>query len=72
MFFDFFGRLRRKTAEAILGGAGDALAVLTPDETPPANLDDLRRMLAEAVKVPAAPAQLAAAPDDEPKPRRKG
>jgi hypothetical protein len=63
-----FAWLRRKAAESIALGVADGLAAVTPEgEEPPPDLAGLRQLV--AVKVPAA---LAAAPDDEPKTRRKG
>jgi len=57
-----FTWLRRKAAEAVVLGTADGLRAVTPEgETPPADLDDLRALLANAattdVKVLAAPEQ---------------
>ncbi|HVL13452.1 MAG TPA: hypothetical protein VM529_12875, partial [Gemmata sp.] len=60
-----FHWLRRKAAEAVVAGTADGLRAVAPDDDPPADLAELRAMLAAAV----APRQLAA-PDDEP--ARKG
>ena len=55
--------LRRKAAEAVVAGTADGLRAVAPDDdAPPADLAELRAMLAAAV----APRQLPAAPDDEP------
>jgi len=57
-----FHWLRRKAAEAVVAGTADGLRAVAPDDDPPADLAELRAMLAAAVT----PRQLAAAPDDEP------
>lgn len=55
--FDPFSWLRRKAAEAVMGGVGDALRAITPEgETPPTDLGDLRAMLAASVEPKALPA----------------
>lgn len=57
-----FGWIRRKAAEAFVQGIADGAAAITPEgETPPADLNELRAMLAQAV----APKALAAAPVEE-------
>jgi hypothetical protein len=61
---DFFGWLRRKARDAVLGGIGDAAEQVAAGDVP--DLEKLRSLLAEPPKA------LAAAPDDEPKTRRKG
>lgn len=49
--FDLFGWLRRRAAEAVVGGVSDALkAVAGEGETPPADLDELRAMLAASAQ----------------------
>ncbi len=70
LFFDFFARLRRKTAEAILGGAADAGAVLALNDgtPPPADQDDLRKILTAALAPKALPPVPA---DDEDDPKKK-
>lgn len=61
--FDAFGWIKRKAAEAVVQGVADGMRAVAPEgESPPADLDELRALLAAAV----APKQLAAAPDDEP------
>lgn len=68
--FSVFSWLRRKSAEAVVGGVADAIAALTPEgEEPPASLDELRNRLAAAT----APRALAAvASEEEPEPVAKG
>jgi hypothetical protein len=72
--FDVFGWLRRKAHDAVLGGIADAVAkVAAQGETPPADLDGLRAMLATAdVKTIAAATSEPAATTEEPtaKPRK--
>jgi hypothetical protein len=59
-----FGWIRKMAAEAVVLGTGDGLRAITPEgEEPPADLADLRAMLAAAVAPTKA---LPAAPDDEP------
>lgn len=67
--FDLFGWLRRRAAEAVVNGVGDALKAVTPEgETPPTDLSELRAMLAESVTPKALPA---ASDDEEPAPKRR-
>ncbi|HVL13593.1 MAG TPA: hypothetical protein VM529_13580 [Gemmata sp.] len=62
-----FQWLRRKAAESVAMGVADGLRAVAPDDdAPPADLAELRAMLAAAVS----PRQLPAAPDEEP--ARKG
>lgn len=57
--------LRRQAAEAVVLGTADGLRALAPEGEPvPANLDELRALLAASVQ-PAK--QLPAPADDEPK-----
>jgi len=58
-----FQWLRRKAAESVALGVSDALRAVAPDDDPPADLAELRAMLAAAVAPTKA---LPAAPDDEP------
>jgi len=46
--FDMFGWLRRKAAEAVVGGVTDGLRLVAPESEPVPNLDDLRKQLAES------------------------
>lgn len=64
-----FTWLRRKAAEAVVLGTADGLRAVTPDgETPPADLAELRQLLATANIEPKA---LSAAEEDaEPTTRR--
>jgi len=58
-----FGWIRKMAAEAVVLGTGDGLRAITPEGAEvPADLAELRAMLAAAVT----PRQLPAAPDDEP------
>ncbi|QJW93114.1 hypothetical protein [Frigoriglobus tundricola] len=58
---DPFSWLRRKAAEAIVSGVADGVKAVTPEgEQPPADLAELRAMLATAVQ----PKPLAAAKAD--------
>jgi hypothetical protein len=58
-----FGWIRKLAGEAVVAGTADGLRAVAPDDdAPPADLADLRAMLAAAVT----PRQLPAAPDDEP------
>ena len=57
-----FGWIRKMAAEAVVAGVGDGLRAVAPEGEQPADLAELRAMLAAAV----APRQLPAAPDDEP------
>jgi hypothetical protein len=52
-----FAWIRRKVAEAFVQGASDGLRAITPDgEIPPADLGELRTILANEIKaLPAAP-----------------
>jgi hypothetical protein len=47
--FNVFGYLRSQAKAAVLGGISDALAEVATDEQP-ADLDGLRKMLAERAK----------------------
>jgi hypothetical protein len=71
MSFDIFGWLRRRVAESVVGGVSDGMKAIVPEGEPvPADIGELRAMLAAA----AAPKQLATAKDDEdetPAKRRK-
>ena len=68
MTFSLFGWLRRKAAEAVIGGVGDGLRAITPEgDEPPASLDELRGMLAAAVQ----PRALPPAAEDEPAKRKR-
>jgi hypothetical protein len=59
--FNPFAYLRRKAAEAVVGGVSDGLRAVAPEgEDPPPDLDSLRAMLAQAAQ----PRALAAAPDE--------
>jgi len=69
--FDLFGYLRRKAAEAVVGGVGDALRAVTPEgEVPPTDLGELRAMLAASVEPKALPAAEPEA-DEAPAKRRR-
>jgi hypothetical protein len=48
--------LRRKAAEAVTLGVADGLRAVSPDEEPPADLTDLRALLAQATEPKALPA----------------
>ena len=61
--FSAFNWLRRKSAEAVIGGVADAIAALTPEgEEVPTSLEELRSRLAIAATARALPP---AATDDE-------
>lgn len=63
--FNPMSYLRRKVSEAVLGGFSDAVNVLVPNEEPqPANVDELRQLVAAAVQPKSLPAP-ATTPDDE-------
>lgn len=69
--FDVFGWLRRKAAEAVIGGVADGVKAITPEgETPPTDLGDLRALLAASVAPKALPAAEVDAEEAAPK-RRK-
>lgn len=71
--FNVFGFLRRQARDAVLGGVSDALAEVATDEKP-ADLDGLRKMLADAGSgTRALPAAKADGDEAEPEPtgRRK-
>lgn len=58
MGMDIFGWIRRKAHDAVMGGISDAMLEIAPGESPPANLDGLRAMLAATdVKAIAAPTE---------------
>lgn len=62
-----FAWLRRQAAEAVVLGTADGLRAVSPEgEAPPADLTELRAMLAAAVN----PKMLAAAPESEAEPAR--
>lgn len=56
MNFSLFGWLRRKAAEAVVGGVADALKAVAPEGEEVASVDDLRALLAAAVQPKALPA----------------
>jgi hypothetical protein len=62
-----FGWIRKLAGEAVVAGVGDGLRAVAPEDEQPADLAELRAMLAAAVAPTKA---LPAAPDDEP--ARKG
>jgi len=64
--FDLFGWIRRRAAESVLAGLGDAAAAIATDDAP-ADLADLRARLAAALTPRALPAA-----DEEPAKGRKG
>jgi hypothetical protein len=48
--FDVFGWIKRKAAEAVVQGVADGVKAITPEgEQPPADLGELRAMLAASV-----------------------
>jgi hypothetical protein len=50
MGFDVFGWIKRKAAEAVVQGVADGVKAITPEgEQPPADLGELRAMLAASV-----------------------
>lgn len=66
--FDVFGWIKRKAAESVVQGVADGVKAITPEgEPPPADLGELRAMLAASVAAPAK-ALPAAAEADEPEP----
>lgn len=69
MEWNLFSWIRRKAAEAVIGGVADGVKAITPEgEAPPTDLTELRAMLTQAVQ----PKQLAApVADDEPEPAAK-
>lgn len=70
--FDLFGWLRRKAAEAVIGGVADGVKAITPEgETPPTDLGELRALLAESVTPKALPAAEPEAEDAAPAKRRR-
>lgn len=64
--FDFFGWIRRRVCESVIGGFEDAAKVLTPEGEPSTDLDELRKRLEESI----APKQLPAAETEPTKKRR--
>jgi len=51
-----FNWLRRKAAESVVNGIADALQAVTPEgEAPPADLNELRELLASATEMKALP-----------------
>lgn len=70
--FDLFGWLRRKAAEAVIGGVADGVKTITPEgETPPTDLAELRAMLAASVEPKALPAAAEDAEPEAPAKRRR-
>lgn len=66
--FDPFDYLRRQAASAVMSGVADACQALTPDgEQPPADLEQLRGLIAARLALPAAQPQ----PDDNAEPAKR-
>ena len=65
--FDVFGWIKRKAAEAVVQGVADGVKAIAPEgEQPPADLADLRAMLAASVAAPAKALPAAAVAELEP------
>lgn len=64
----FFGWLRRRAYESVIGGVQDAFTALTPDgDEPPCSVDEFRQRLAAAVSQPRA---LEAAAEEGPRKKK--
>jgi hypothetical protein len=63
-----FHWIRQQAATAVVGGIADGIAAVTPPgEQPPADLDQLRGLIAARLALPAAPPQ----PDDNAEPAKR-